>query len=298
MAVWLAVLDRQAACCRLAARIASVGWKLLEQVANSKLVCKHCVCMRLAASCHPCRVALRCVATGIAARSMRLLVRHSELREAAGQPLLPGVGREHVRLSVGLLASAMRLIAQLVQEATGPGATAASAAAAASAGSESGRGALQAAERRLRAASRSLWQACERAEQQGLSYQLSDWKALIAANLPHFEAEVAAWRSLVVQQHEAAASGGNAWPALTEPPSQQQLLGAATALTARPGCGNLRCTNCTGAGERGMPRGRRCSGCHTLRFCSAACQREAWPQHRVACRLLSISSAAAGVAGS
>lgn len=296
MAAWLAVLDWQATCYLLAARIASVGWKLLDQAANCKLVCKHCVCVRLVVSCHPCRVALRCVANGIAARSMQLLVRHSELREAAGQPLLPGVWREHVHLSVGLLASAMRLIAQLVQEATGPSATAASAAAAASAGSEPGRAALQAAERRLRAASRALWQTCERAEQQGLSYQLSDWKALIASKLPHFEAEVAAWRSLVVQQHEAAASGGNAWPALTEPPSQQQLLGVAAALTTRPGCSNLRCTNCTGADEQGMPRGRRCSGCHTLRFCSAACQREAWPAHRVACRLL--SSAAAGVAGS
>lgn len=123
---------------------------------------------------------------------------------------------------------------------------------------------------------------CTTMRQQG--HSLSQMKALLECELPPFAEAVAACRSLL--QSEGPAAESSHWPILVDPPSQQQLLAVAAALAARPGCGNLRCTNCTGADERGMPKGRRCSGCRTVRFCSAACQREAWPQHRVACRLL------------
>ncbi len=40
-------------------------------------------------------------------------------------------------------------------------------------------------------------------------------------------------------------------------------------------CANTRCTNVSGCSE-GRLRGRRCSGCAAVRYCSQECQREDW----------------------
>jgi hypothetical protein len=52
---------------------------------------------------------------------------------------------------------------------------------------------------------------------------------------------------------------------------------------AELGCANLRCANL--AGDPGA-RGRRCGGCHLVRYCSEACSRADWEVHKATCRLL------------
>jgi hypothetical protein len=66
------------------------------------------------------------------------------------------------------------------------------------------------------------------------------------------------------------------------PEAQQVALRCAHAV-AELGCSNLRCANL--AGDPGA-RGRRCGGCHLVRYCSEACSRADWAAHKVTCRLL------------
>ena len=69
--------------------------------------------------------------------------------------------------------------------------------------------------------------------------------------------------------------------------SRQQaavLLRAELALATR-GCTHLACTNCSGASEAGF-KGRRCGGCHLVRYCSEACRDADWDRHRRQCRRL------------
>lgn len=50
-------------------------------------------------------------------------------------------------------------------------------------------------------------------------------------------------------------------------------------------CANPRCANLAGESEAAL-RGRRCTGCRVLHYCSEACSRLDWPAHKRACRLL------------
>jgi hypothetical protein len=68
-------------------------------------------------------------------------------------------------------------------------------------------------------------------------------------------------------------------------PAEQLLLRAEEALATRA-CANPACTGCMSSSEAGMPQGKRCRGCRTVRFCGAACQAADWARHKRACRLL------------
>jgi hypothetical protein len=73
-------------------------------------------------------------------------------------------------------------------------------------------------------------------------------------------------------------------PPFTAEQQQQLAVRCAQALGTRT-CANLRCASLTGASEAAS-RGRKCGGCRAVRYCSEACSRADWKQHRVACRLL------------
>lgn len=72
------------------------------------------------------------------------------------------------------------------------------------------------------------------------------------------------------------------WP----PPQLQQAeqLELARAVAAcLPGCCNLRCPDW----QEQCKRVFKCAGCKTARFCSSACQKEAWRRgHKTICKLL------------
>jgi hypothetical protein len=65
---------------------------------------------------------------------------------------------------------------------------------------------------------------------------------------------------------------------------QQQALQQARALGSLC-CAHLGCTNMAAASEAQV-KGKLCSGCRTVRFCSDACSQAAWQQHKAACKLL------------
>ncbi len=251
--------------------------KPLHNVQQFFLLCSH-------------RVALRLVATGLATRLMQLLVRHTEMWQTAGHPLPPAGQRANAKQCISLLLAAHQCMYSELEQ---PDVAYVPAGAAAEAS-------LKEALAQLATAGEALLGRCENMTHQ--AYPWSQLKALLEREMPLFVEAVAACCSLLQHVEGAATEGGTAgvgstrpqWPALADPPSEQQLLAVAAALATRLGCGNLCCINCTGADERGMPKGRRCSGCRTVRFCSAACQREAWPQHRVACRLLAAAKPAGG----
>jgi hypothetical protein len=50
-------------------------------------------------------------------------------------------------------------------------------------------------------------------------------------------------------------------------------------------CAHLGCTNLAGASEAQV-KGKLCSGCRTVRFCSEACSQAAWRQHKAACKAI------------
>ncbi|EFN52439.1 hypothetical protein CHLNCDRAFT_138967 [Chlorella variabilis] len=93
------------------------------------------------------------------------------------------------------------------------------------------------------------------------------------------------------QQEEQPAAGDGASPRRQPlgPEGEQLAVRRARALAVLK-CANPRCSRLAGASEAAAPRGRLCSGCRTVRFCSEACSRQEWPQHRAACRLLRAAS--------
>jgi hypothetical protein len=76
------------------------------------------------------------------------------------------------------------------------------------------------------------------------------------------------------------------------------LLSMATSIQrlCRPrlqlvGCSHPRCTNLSGPSAQGLVAGHKgvvCSGCRVARYCSPACQKADWPQHRHVCRRLAV----------
>ncbi|KAL4424828.1 hypothetical protein ABPG77_011078 [Micractinium sp. CCAP 211/92] len=64
----------------------------------------------------------------------------------------------------------------------------------------------------------------------------------------------------------------------------------AQALAQRQ-CAYLLCGSIEGCGEgEPAPRGKRCSGCCQVRYCSRACQVADWPAHKAACRALAVAA--------
>jgi hypothetical protein len=62
------------------------------------------------------------------------------------------------------------------------------------------------------------------------------------------------------------------------------LVLAAAFAAAVPTDFSARCALCFGAGEADAPTAlSRCGGCKTVRYCSPACQRADWPDHRAEC---------------
>jgi hypothetical protein len=80
---------------------------------------------------------------------------------------------------------------------------------------------------------------------------------------------------------------------------QQQLVravGRALSSFAHPGaCNNPACTTFSGPSEANLVQGStsKCSSCRAARYCSKACQRAAWKQHRPMCKALTAAAPAA-----
>lgn len=70
-----------------------------------------------------------------------------------------------------------------------------------------------------------------------------------------------------------------------EDPQLQQAVLVARMLATRA-CSHTRCTTVVGPSEEDQPRGKRCSGCRTVRYCGVGCQKADWPTHKAACREL------------
>lgn len=94
----------------------------------------------------------------------------------------------------------------------------------------------------------------------------------------------AAQQALQALARQPEAAGAAADPA--DPAEVRALaLRRAHALAMRRGCGNPRCAGLAGASEA-EARGKRCTGCRLVRFCSTACSRADWKWHKTACRAL------------
>ena len=77
----------------------------------------------------------------------------------------------------------------------------------------------------------------------------------------------------------SVASTGSQHAAAADTPSSP----AAPRVCANPGCG----------AKRGL---RRCGGCHTVRYCSEACSRTHWREHKAECRRVQAEQAQAAAA--
>jgi hypothetical protein len=74
-----------------------------------------------------------------------------------------------------------------------------------------------------------------------------------------------------------------------------QLGSALAVLPLSCGCNNPLCRNLEGVGEEeggGMQQGSLCAACRKVRYCSKACQKQQWKQHRVVCKALAEAAAA------
>lgn len=60
-------------------------------------------------------------------------------------------------------------------------------------------------------------------------------------------------------------------------------------------CNNPLCRNLEGVGEEeggGKQQGSLCAACHKVRYCSKACQKQQWKEHRLVCKALAEAAAA------
>jgi hypothetical protein len=83
--------------------------------------------------------------------------------------------------------------------------------------------------------------------------------------------------------------------------AQKQLKAAGSVLASfaiRQACNNPACSNMGGPSEVQLVNGpsTKCGRCRTARYCGAACQRAAWPQHKAVCKSLEAAAAAAKAA--
>ena len=99
-------------------------------------------------------------------------------------------------------------------------------------------------------------------------------------------AEAAAWalQQLSASQHPTAAGGSAAEPATPAKPAAQRPQHPRRTC-ANPGCNATHSL-------------RRCGGCGTVFYCSAACSRAHWRAHRAECRRLQAAQAAVAAAES
>lgn len=70
----------------------------------------------------------------------------------------------------------------------------------------------------------------------------------------------------------------------------------AEALATRR-CAHLGCTDVSGPSEASAPRGKKCSGCQRVRYCSKSCQKADWKAHKIACRELAEARGGTGPSG-
>ncbi|KAL4421385.1 hypothetical protein ABPG75_010676 [Micractinium tetrahymenae] len=95
---------------------------------------------------------------------------------------------------------------------------------------------------------------------------------------------------LLPRAEAAVAEAAGAEAALAPIPAAAAVF-QAQALAQRP-CAHLLCGNPLGGWEDSeVLRGKRCSGCRVVRFCSRECSVAAWPGHKAACRALAAAAA-------
>jgi hypothetical protein len=78
--------------------------------------------------------------------------------------------------------------------------------------------------------------------------------------------------------------------------AELEAAGAALTALATPAfCNNPDCQNVSGPTELSLVSGRSClcGGCCVARYCSRACQRAQWAQHKPVCKALAAAAAAA-----
>jgi hypothetical protein len=88
---------------------------------------------------------------------------------------------------------------------------------------------------------------------------------------------------------------GSVEAACTGLQAQLQAAGAALTALATPAfCNNPACQNVSGPTEQSLVSGRSCmcGGCCVARYCSRACQRAQWAQHKPVCKALAAAAAA------
>lgn len=63
-------------------------------------------------------------------------------------------------------------------------------------------------------------------------------------------------------------------------------------LPLSSGCNNPLCRNLEGVGEEGVAQqGSLCAVCRKARYCSKACQKQHWKQHKLVCKALAEAAA-------
>jgi hypothetical protein len=112
------------------------------------------------------------------------------------------------------------------------------------------------------------------------------------------------------QQVEAAAAALRAFPAADDAAATaaayadvvlqlRALSGVLNTLPVLHACNSPACVSMLGPSELAAVSGRSCvcGGCRVARYCSRACQRAAWKQHKPVCQAISSAAAAAASSG-
>lgn len=91
--------------------------------------------------------------------------------------------------------------------------------------------------------------------------------------------------------------GESAAAALAQPLPLEAALFRARALGRHKQCANVRCPTLPTGGDPPdlkAPKTNRCGGCSVVRYCSEACNRAAWREHKSSCLAMQAAAAAGG----